>query len=101
MNDESECGRCVFISARTIFITGQRVVCAMLILKSITCKACRDEPMVSLRTRLAAIPMNRLILFLDFDGTLTPMVPRPNRARRSRPVRETVGELGGLAPVAR
>jgi hypothetical protein len=26
--------------------------------------------MVSLRARLAAIPMSRLILFLDFDGTL-------------------------------
>ena len=30
--------------------------------------------MASLRARLAAIPMNRLILFLDFDGTLTPIV---------------------------
>jgi len=47
----------------------------MLILKSITYRACRNEPMVSLRARLAAIPLNRLILFLDFDGTLTPIVP--------------------------
>jgi trehalose-6-phosphatase len=43
--------------------------------------------MMSLRARLAAIPMNRLILFLDFDGTLTPIVSRPNRARLSRPVK--------------
>jgi len=55
--------------------------------------------MVSLRARLAAIPMNRLILFLDFDGTLTPIVSRPNRARLSRPVRETLRKLVGLLPV--
>jgi trehalose-phosphatase len=55
--------------------------------------------MVSLRTRLAAIPMNRLILFLDFDGTLTPIVARPNLARLSRPVRETLRKLVGLLPV--
>jgi trehalose-phosphatase len=54
--------------------------------------------MVSLRARLAA-PMSRLILFLDFDGTLTPTVSSPNRARLSRPVRETLRKLVGLMPV--
>jgi hypothetical protein len=47
----------------------------MLILKLITYRVCRDEPIVLLRARLAPIPMSRLILFLDFDGTLTPIVP--------------------------
>jgi len=55
--------------------------------------------MVSLRGRLAAIPMNRLILFLDFDGTLSPIVPHPNRARLNRTVRETLRKLVGLLPV--
>lgn len=55
--------------------------------------------MVSLRARLAAIPLSRLILFLDFDGTLTPIVPHPNRARSSRPMRETLRKLAGLLPV--
>ena len=55
--------------------------------------------MVSLRARLAAIPMNRLFLFLDFDGTLTPIVSRPNRARLNRTVRETLRKLVGLLPV--
>lgn len=55
--------------------------------------------MMSLRSRLAAIPMNRLILFLDFDGTLTPIVSRPNRARLSRPMRETLQRLAGRLPV--
>jgi trehalose-phosphatase len=55
--------------------------------------------MVSLRARLAAIPMNRLILFLDFDGTLTPIVSRPNQARLSRAVRETLRKLVDLLPV--
>ena len=56
---------------------------------------CRFEP------DLLAIPMNRLILFLDFDGTLTPIVARPNLARLSRPVRETLRKLVGLLPVVR
>ncbi len=55
--------------------------------------------MVSLRARLAAIPMNRLILFLDFDGTLSPIVPHPDRARLNRTVRETLRKLVGLLPV--
>jgi trehalose-phosphatase len=71
----------------------------MFILKSITYRACRDESMVSLRAKLAAIPMKRLILFLDFDGTLTPIVSRPYRARLSQPVRETLRKLVGLLPV--
>ena len=71
----------------------------MLILKSIAYRACRDEPMVLLRARLAAIPMSRLILFLDFDGTLTPIVSSPNRARLSRTVSEMLRKLVGLLPV--
>lgn len=55
--------------------------------------------MVSLRARLAAIPLSRLILFLDFDGTLTPIVPHPNLARLSRPMRETLRKLASLLPV--
>jgi trehalose-phosphatase len=55
--------------------------------------------MVSHHARLAAITMSRLILFLDFDGTLTPIVSSPNRARLSRPVRETLRKLVGLLSV--
>ena len=43
--------------------------------------------------------MNRLILFLDFDGTLTPIVSRRYLARLSRPVRKTLRKLVGLLPV--
>ena len=55
--------------------------------------------MVLLRARLAAIPMSRLILFLDFDCMLTPIVSSQNRARLSRPVREMLRKLVGLLPV--
>ena len=55
--------------------------------------------MASLRARLAAIPMNRLILFLDFDGTLSPIASHPNRARLGRPVRDTLGKLVRLLPI--
>lgn len=43
--------------------------------------------------------MNRLILFLDFDGTLPPIVPCPNWARLSRSVSEPLWKLIGLLPV--
>lgn len=55
--------------------------------------------MASLRARLAAISMNRLILFLDFDGTLTPIVPRPSQAKLNRSVRETLRKLAHRMPV--
>src|SRR5574342_600753 len=55
-----------------IFITGPKAVSATSIWKSVKWRACRDEPRASLRARLAAIPLNRLVVFLDFDGTLTP-----------------------------
>ena len=55
--------------------------------------------MVSLRARLSAISMNRLILFLDFDGTLTPIVPHPRQAKLSRSVRETLRKLARRVPV--
>ena len=55
--------------------------------------------MASLRARLAAISMNRLILFLDFDGTLAPIVPHPNQARLSRSVRKTLRKLIRRVPV--
>ncbi|MGH7218870.1 MAG: trehalose-phosphatase, partial [Nitrospiraceae bacterium] len=43
--------------------------------------------------------MSRLILFLDFDGTLSPIASRPNLARLSRPMRETLRKLVSLLPV--
>ena len=43
--------------------------------------------------------MDRLILFLDFDGTLTPIVPRPSQAKLSRSVRETLRKLARRMPV--
>jgi len=55
--------------------------------------------MVSIRARLAAISMNRLILFLDFDGTLTPIVSRPSQAKLSRSVKETLRKLARRIPV--
>jgi trehalose 6-phosphate phosphatase len=43
--------------------------------------------------------MSRLIVFLDFDGTLTPIMPRPTQARLSRSVRETLRKLVRRVPV--
>lgn len=36
---------------------------------------------------------NRLALFLDFDGTLAPLKPRPGRVRLGAPIRRILGRL--------
>jgi len=42
----------------------------------------------------------RIVTFFDYDGTLTPIVDRPDHARLSEEVRRTVGELANRCPVA-
>lgn len=53
----------------------------------------------SLRARLKAIPPHRLIVFFDYDGTLTPIVRRPEEARLKTPVRRALSRLARLVPV--
>ena len=53
----------------------------------------------SLRARLAALPPERLLLFLDFDGTLTPIVRRPDEARLAGSVRRLLRLLVRSMPV--
>ena len=52
-----------------------------------------------LRSLLAGIPAERLLVFLDFDGTLAPIVPRPDAATLPAPVRRTLDRLARLMPV--
>lgn len=54
---------------------------------------------ISLRARLTAIPPRRLIVFLDYDGTLTPIVRRPAEARLKASVRRTLSQLAHSVPV--
>src|SRR5881397_1483078 len=42
----------------------------------------------------------RLAVFLDYDGTLTPIVSYPQDAWLADSMRETLRELAGCAPVA-
>jgi trehalose-phosphatase len=42
----------------------------------------------------------RVAAFFDYDGTLTPIVDRPDRARLSEEMRRTVSELASRCPVA-
>lgn len=53
----------------------------------------------SLRARLAAGPPHRLLLFLDYDGTLTPIVRRPDSARLTSSVRRLLRLLVRSMPV--
>ncbi len=53
----------------------------------------------SLRARLASIPTGRLLLFLDYDGTLTPIVRRPQDAQLKASIRWTLGKLARSVPV--
>jgi trehalose 6-phosphate phosphatase len=43
---------------------------------------------------------DRLAVFLDYDGTLTPIVSRPENAWLSESMRETLRSLAGRVPVA-
>src|SRR5437899_12434448 len=54
----------------------------------------------SLRSRLVGIPARQLLLLLDYDGTLAPIVLRPDRATLSAPVRAVLRRLVRLMPVA-
>jgi alpha,alpha-trehalase len=51
----------------------------------------------SILERLAG---KRAAVFLDYDGTLVPIVPRPELARMSHSMREAVRELSRRCPVA-
>jgi trehalose-phosphatase len=42
----------------------------------------------------------RLAIFLDYDGTLTPIVSRPEQATLSKSTRQALRELADLVPVA-
>ncbi len=53
----------------------------------------------SLRARLTAIPPHRLMVLLDYDGTLTPIVRRPEEARLKASVRQTLSRLARSVPV--
>jgi alpha,alpha-trehalase len=48
----------------------------------------------------ARLPGRRPAIFLDYDGTLTPIVARPELAVLDRGMRQTVSELAELYPVA-
>lgn len=43
---------------------------------------------------------NRLVMFLDYDGTLTPIVDRPEQAKLSETMRDTIRTLARRCPVA-
>ena len=54
----------------------------------------------SLRSRLESIGLSRLVLFLDFDGTMVPIAPQPQHARMSKRMKRTVERLGRRVPIA-
>ena len=57
------------------------------------------NPIERLRTRLAAVPPGRLVLLLDFDGTLAPIVENPAAVRLSPSLRRTLRRLVRAVPV--
>lgn len=53
----------------------------------------------SLRAKLTAIPPRRLIVFMDYDGTVTPIVQRPEDARFKPSIRRTLSQPVHSVPV--
>ena len=53
----------------------------------------------SVRARLASIGLARLVLFLDFDGTLVPIAARPEHVTLNATVRRRLDRLARLIPV--
>src|SRR5207244_4737626 len=48
---------------------------------------------------VAEMGARRLVVFLDYDGTLTPIVSRPEKAVLSNSTRQTLQKLAAQAPV--
>ena len=53
----------------------------------------------SVRARLASIGLARLVLFLDFDGTLVPIAARPEHVTLNETVRGGLDRLARLIPI--
>src|SRR5438445_11216671 len=47
---------------------------------------------------VAEMGARRLVVFLDYDGTLTPIVSRPEKAGLSNSTRQTLQKLAAQAP---
>lgn len=50
-------------------------------------------------TRLISIGLSRLVLFLDFDGTLVPIATRPEKVELNETVRRALGRLARRIPI--
>lgn len=66
--------------------------------------SCTAEGMSSagtglVRTKLASIGLSRLVLFLDFDGTLVPIATRPEKVELNETVRRGLERLARRIPV--
>jgi trehalose-phosphatase len=53
----------------------------------------------SVRARLTSIGLSRLVLFLDFDGTLVPIATRPEHVSMDRAMIQTLDRLGRHVPI--
>lgn len=49
---------------------------------------------------LASLSRKRVVVFLDYDGTLTPIVSNPDEAKMSQRMRQVVREVGETFPTA-
>ena len=54
----------------------------------------------SIRSQLESIGLSRLVLFLDFDGTMVPIAARPQYVRMSKAMKQTLEKLGRRLPIA-
>src|SRR5215467_6685265 len=99
MNAGEECSECGPISPRMTSMRG-RIGVSMKYSWERPADDKSSAGTASVRARLAAIGLSRLVLFLDFDGTIVPIGARPEKVRLSNVMAHALDRLGRRLPIA-
>jgi trehalose-phosphatase len=76
-----------------------RIGVSMMLWRERTAEEMSSAVPSSVQTRLASIGVSRLVLFLDFDGTLVPIAERPEEVKISKVLNRTLDKLARRLPL--
>src|SRR5512144_1089355 len=98
MSVGAECAKCDSISPPTTSMPG-RIGVSVTRSWAPTAKDMFTSGTASVRARLTSIGLSRLVLFLDFDGTLVPIATRPEHVSMDRAVIQMLDRIGRRVPI--